>query len=247
MIDVEPMGPVAVIRLDRAAKRNALTPAMLASLTGSVDRANSARAIVLSGVGDVFCAGFDLSLCRDDESVLAALLRGLSLAIRALRASACPVVASAHGAAIAGGCALLGGCDVVITHDDAKLGYPVVRLGVSPAVSYPTFAAHVGQGPAVARLCDSGLITGRDALRLGLAHECLESPHMCEPRALEIANTLADKLPHAMTHTKRLIDRLAGLDSPTAFDAALQTSLSLVGSAEQRERLAALWAKENTP
>ncbi|MBY0458098.1 MAG: HDOD domain-containing protein, partial [Gemmataceae bacterium] len=46
------------------------------------------------------------------------------------RECSAPIVLAAHGAAIAGGCALLGGADVVITHHEAKIGYPVVRLGI---------------------------------------------------------------------------------------------------------------------
>ena len=244
MIQVEPHAHVAVIRLDRSEKRNALTPKMLASLRGAVDRASSARAIVLSGVGDVFCAGFDLSLCRDDDEALAELLRGLLSVIRSLRAAPCPVVVSAHGAAIAGGCAMLGGADVVITTSDARLGYPVLRLGISPALSYPTLAAMTGHGPARTRMLDPQLISGDEAVRIGLAHECVESSTTCEARAIALAQCLADKPPHSLAYTKRWLDQLAGLHDVEAYEAAISASLACVGSPEQHARLAALWSKE---
>ncbi len=85
MIAFEPVGEVAVLRLDRAAKKNALTPAMLRDLVSRVAGCASARAIVLSGVGDVFCAGFDLTLAKDDEGALAVLITELASAVRALR------------------------------------------------------------------------------------------------------------------------------------------------------------------
>src|SRR5262252_9290302 len=128
MIQVEPRGDISIIRLNRPDKRNAMTPKMLARLCEAIDTASAAKAIVLSGVGDVFCAGFDLTLCRDDDAVLGDLLTGLSRAVRAIRSTPCPVVTSAHGAAIAGGCALVAAADVVVTNVEAKLGYPVVRL-----------------------------------------------------------------------------------------------------------------------
>ena len=128
---------VATITLARAEKRNACTPAMLTELEQAI-RGVRGRVLVLTGDGDVFCSGFDLTLCKDDDRVLGQLLGGLSACVRALRAMDMPVVVSAHGAAIAGGCALLGGCDVVVTNSDAKLGYPVLPLGISPAVSAPT-------------------------------------------------------------------------------------------------------------
>ena len=193
MISVEPLGSVAIMRLDRASKKNALTPKMLADLVGCLDNATSARAIVLSGVGDVFCAGFDLTLAQEDEDATASLLRGLAAAVRALREAPCPVVASAHGAAIAGGCALLCGCDIVITDDGAKLGYPAVRLGLSPAVSAPGLIAMMGApGAARARLLDPGLVSGREAQRRGIASECVPTATACEARAIELAPMLSE-------------------------------------------------------
>lgn len=243
MIRVDPMGEVAVIRLDRAEKRNALTPGMLASLAKAVETAASARAIVLSGVGDVFCAGFDLTQAQEDDGVLPALLDGLSRAALALREAPCPVVASAHGAAVAGGCALLCGCDVVVTNAGAKLGYPAVRLGISPAVSAPMLAACSGEGPARARLLDAGLIDGREAVRVGIASECVEDAGACEPRALEIAAALASKPRHALGHTRRWLNELDRSTDPARLSAALGASMAAVGTPEQREMLRAAWAK----
>lgn len=242
MIAVEPVGDIAVMRLDRAAKKNALTPPMLASLAKAVETSASAGAIVLSGVGDVFCAGFDLSLTRDDESALTALLETLARAARALREASCPVVASAHGAAIAGGCALLCGCDFVITNADAKIGYPAVKLGISPAVSGPHLIAGVGAGVARGRLLDPGLVDGREATRLGLASECTASAAECEPRALELARSLAAKPRAAMGYTRRWLNELDGSLDAAGLDAALAASLAGVGTEEQRSRLRELWA-----
>lgn len=241
MISVEPDGDVAVIRLDRAEKRNALTPPMLASLAGAFDRASSAGAVVLSGVGDVFCAGFDLSLCRDDTGTLARLLEGLSKAVVAMRTTPAPIVLCAHGAAIAGGCALLGGADLVITDAGAKLGYPVLRLGISPAVTTPFLRNSVGDGACRARVLDPAVIDGREALRIGLAHECLDDRAACEPRALELARSLAAKPRESLRWTKAWLNTVAPW--PAAGD-ALAVSLSLVGGDEEARMLPQVWTKK---
>jgi enoyl-CoA hydratase/carnithine racemase len=243
MIQVEPVGEVAIIRLDRAEKRNALTPKLLANVCGAIDRAGSARAGVLSGVGDVFCAGFDLTLCRDDDAVLGELLSGLSRAVRAIRGAPCPVVVSAHGAAIAGGCALVASCDIVVTNKDAKLGYPVVRFGISPAVNAPVMRASIGDGPTRARSLDPGLIGGAEAVRIGLAHCCLDVAGECEPLAVKLAQELERKPRHALAYTKRWLGELDGTTDEAGLERALAVSMSLVGSSEQRERLAEVWKK----
>lgn len=243
MILTEPSGQVAIIRLDRAAKRNALTPKLLASLVSAVTTAASARAIVLSGVGDVFCAGFDLAASQTDDTVLPALLDQLGAAAEALRQAPCPVVCSAHGGAIAGGCALAAACDFVITDDAARLGYPAVRLGISPAVSAVHLSAGMGTGPARTRLLDPGVVNGRDAVRLGLASESLTTPRECEARAVAIATALAEKPRHALAYTKRWLNELDGSNDRGLLAAALAASHSGVGSPEQQTMLQAAWKK----
>lgn len=245
MIDVQPLGEVAVIRLDRPDKRNAQTPKMLANLVGAIERANSARAIVLSGVGEVFCAGFDLTLCRDDDGVLGELLTGLAAAVKAVRTAPCPVVVSAHGAAIAGGCALALAGDLVVTNAEAKLGYPVVRLGISPAVNAPVVRASVGDGPARARLLEPRLVDGLDAYRIGLVHECVPLLSNCEPRAIAVAQELAAKPRHALGYTKRWLGELDGTTDNAVLERSLRVSTDLVGGPEQHERLAEMWKAQD--
>ncbi len=235
---------VASIVLDRPDKRNAMTPEMLERFCAAVQETrNRARAVIIRGEGDVFCSGFDLAMCLRDQNVLVALLRGLSRAIIALRELPAPVVAAVQGAAIAGGCALLCGADVVVTHEEAKLGYPVVRLGISPGVNAPFLMRSMGGGATRARLLDTQLISGADAMRLGLAHECLACAADVTQRATTIASELAQKPAPALAATKRWLDELDELSDPLWVERALNASLELVGSVEERERLAHFLAK----
>lgn len=244
---------LATIALVRADKRNAMTPAMISELARAIDQVSrdaaashpKANALLLTGEGDTFCAGFDLSLCKDDTTALETLLTGLSSCVRALRACPLPVVISAHGAAIAGGCALLGGADIVITNDAAKIGYPVVRLGISPAVSAPTLMLSTGTGPARTRQLDTALVSGIDAVRIGIAHESLPTRTTCEERALQVAKDLAAKPRHGMIATKRWLNEVDGSNNPASFESALQASLSLVNGPEERELLPQVWAKRS--
>ncbi len=239
---------IALIVIDRPEKRNALTPDMVGNIESSAQLVRSgegcADAVVLTGEGSSFCSGFDLSLCRDDERMMAALLSRLSSAIRTLRRLPAPVIIAAQGAAIAGGCALLGGADVVVTDRHAKLGYPVVRLGVSPAVTSPALLNAVSGGSLRKLLLDPGLIDGGEAHRIGLAHEVVEAPEDVRPRAIEIATALARFPAHGMHATKRWLNEIDGSDRDDVFDGALNASLAIVGGDEERSRLAALWEKK---
>lgn len=245
-VDTETREGVTVIELRRPDRRNALTPDMLRAFEHAVRTfaaQASTRAVLVRGEGPCFCAGFDLSLCEHDAArvVLAELLQGLSACARAMRECPAPVVLCAHGAAIAGGCALLGGADIVVADANAKLGYPVVTLGISPAVSAPFLARSVAHGAARARLLHPKLITGADAHAIGLVHELTDTPQQACSTAADIARTLAAKPPTALRATKAWLNEL----TPTGdADAGLAASLALVGGDEERELLARAWAKK---
>ncbi len=244
MIKAALEGSVWVVTLARGDRRNALTPGMVEALLAGVRSPDpAARAMLIAGEGAVFCAGFDLRLCMDEAGTLERLLRGLSETVGALRVECeLPVVIAAHGAAIAGGCALLGGADLVVSDAGAKIGYPVVPLGISPAVSAPFLRRCVGDGVARRLLLDPGLIDGREAARLGLVHECVRGPEEVLPRARAMAEELAGKPPGAIAATRAWlaeIERVGG-----EGERALGASLSRVESDEQKAGLRALFAQK---
>jgi enoyl-CoA hydratase/carnithine racemase len=232
-------GAVAVLSLNRPEVRNALTPEMFLDLERGMDETladGAVRALVITGEGRAFCGGFDLRRCLDDPRVLGVLLRALHGLVERLLNIDLPVVMAAHGAAIAGGCALLGGADVVVSDESARLGYPVTPLGISPAVSAPYLRQGLHDGGARARLLDPALVSGREAARIGLVHECVAGAELVRPRALAIAAELTGK--GAIGPTKRWLRDLEGRRTPgTLRQRGLDASLGLIGSEEERRRL----------
>jgi methylglutaconyl-CoA hydratase len=233
---------VGVLTLNRPEARNALTPDLMQCLAVEAERLGErCRAVVLTGAGKVFCAGFDLRSCAEDEDAMEGMLRGLALATRTLRRLPVPVVAAAHGAAIAGGCALLGGCDFVVTDRGAKLGYPALRLGISPAVTAALFRTNVGDAQARQRQLDTRTIDGEEATRIGLAVECCERPEQVLPSAMQIAAELAATPPGALRETKAWLNELDGSMRDDLIDGGLNASLRLARDAELRQRLEGAW------
>lgn len=237
-------GPVRLVIMNRPDRKNAQTPTLLTALLVEVERCGrDGKALVVAGEGDAFCAGFDMKLVHEQPQVLADLLRGLSSVIRAMRRMDGPVVVAGHGAAIAGGCALLGGGDIAVTDQAARLGYPVVKLGVSPAVNGPSLANNMGTGRARERTLDPGLIDGREALRTGLVQVCCDIKEDVIPTAVKWAKRMAAFDREAWVATKRHLNELDGSASDDRFENALAASLGLVGSKDQIDRVAGLWAR----
>jgi enoyl-CoA hydratase/carnithine racemase len=244
VIRVDQDGTVVRIALDRPDKRNALTPEMLDALTAAVraqEADESVRCILLCAEGPTFCSGFDLKAAAGDEQILRTQLESLSAAVRTLRRCRTPVVCAAHGAAIAGGCALLGGADLVVSDRGAKLGYPVVTIGLSPAVSAPTLDMTMGGAHTRARTLDPALITGQRAHEIGLVTHLVDTKQDVLPCAQGLAEMLEQKPPHAVARTKSWLNELDDSNDDGLFARALDVSLGTVGTDENRSRLASLW------
>jgi enoyl-CoA hydratase/carnithine racemase len=202
--------------------------------------------IILCGAGQAFCAGFDLESAITDPRGPAPLMKEylsrLSGILRRLRRHPAPVIAAVHGAALAGGCALLSACDFVIVAPDAILGYPVHRLGVSPAVASPTLAASIGPGAARALLLSGALRSGRDAAALGLATAVAESAETVRAEAAALAARLAAKGPQALRATKAWLTELDGSAEEPVLLAALEASIRVADGSEARRMLEAFWS-----
>lgn len=231
------------VTLQDAKKRNALGVEMFDAIDGALQSLDGqTRCVLLAGEGPVFCAGFDMRACVDNIEVLEIYILRLSKLIRTLRRVSVPVVVAAHGAAIAGGCAVLTGCDFVVGSKEAKYGYPVHQIGISPAVTIPTLFQKVGEGRARSLSLSGEIIYGSDAYAIGLLSHLEETDTQAIATASALAMELSKKPPIALQATKRWLNELDGSLDDERFDLpAIQSSSSL---GEETERmLRQLWGK----
>ncbi len=224
-------------------KRNALGIAMFDEIDDGLSQVTGdTRCVLLSGEGSVFCSGFDMKACATDISILSTYITRLSALIRALRRLRMPVVCAAHGGAIAGGCAILTGCDFVVGSKEAKYGYPVHRIGISPAVTIPTLFQKLGHGRARSLVMSGEVIRGTEAFSIGLLTHLEDSDEQVMLRARKLAESLAQKPPHAMKVTKQWLNELDGSLDDARFDLPANDSSSSIGD-ETQELLQKLWKK----
>jgi enoyl-CoA hydratase len=170
----------AELILNRPEQRNALSAELVTSLAGlarAADHDPGVHAIVISGAGRDFCAGYDLRAGggsgyadhrADRAGYFADLTRVQSSAepIRSLLGIRKPIVAKVHGNCLAGGTDLAFVCDIVIVADDAVIGFPPTRDLGSPPL--PMWLYHVGPQWAKRLLLTGDSISGADAATIGL-------------------------------------------------------------------------------
>ncbi|HEX8424652.1 MAG TPA: enoyl-CoA hydratase/isomerase family protein, partial [Pyrinomonadaceae bacterium] len=167
---------LACVRLNRPAKRNALTRAMLERLTEIFrsfnDRADL-RTVLLTGTGrEAFSAGTDIAELEGLDAAGAgrAAERGQETC-EAIELCGVPVIAVVNGLAAGGGCELALACHLRVAATHATFSLPEIKLGMIPAYGgTQRLARAVGHGRALAAMLAGESLTADDALRLGLVN-----------------------------------------------------------------------------
>jgi methylglutaconyl-CoA hydratase len=231
-------GPVLRVTLARAERRNAFDAALIAELTEAFADVGGARAVVLAGDGESFCAGADVDWQRAaidlsyEDNVEDALR--LYRMLDAIDSCPAPVVARVHGYALGGGSGLVSCSDIAIAADDAVFAFSEVKLGIVPGVISPFVFARIGTAAARRFFLTGERFDAQTALRIGLVHEVASELDDAVDRAL---GELLTSGPEAARAAKQLIrDRPGG-------EAAAQVAARLRTSAEGQEGLRAFLEK----
>jgi len=247
-IFVADSGPIRTVTLNRPERRNAMTPEMQLELLAILEdtAASGCRVFVLTGAGDAFCSGLDLSalLTIHDKTMIerraeAELLARLFLALYKLPI---PTVAAVHGPAIAGGTGLAMICDFTLATPAAKFGFTEVRIGFVPALVSAFLALQVGHKHSVDLLLTGRHFGAEEALRLGLVNEVVP-PGELSHRVKALADTLIANSPVALAATKRLIAEQNKEWLSAAITDGLEASVAARTTSDFREGIAAFLEK----
>lgn len=251
-INVRVDAPTATITLDRADKRNALTPQMVEALREALRdlyQEKRVRAVILTGSGDAFCGGRDVREMLDhgdDETVDQQRFGEQTEVYRELLEDMLrlpkPIIAAVNGAAVGAGAGLVLASDIVIGCPQARFGLPAARLGVVAGVEAPLLAFRLGAGPAARLLLTGGLIESDEALRLGVYHEAVPSD-LVWARASEIGAQCATAAPEAVVITKRLLSDTIGEQLMTQLSSGVIAAASAQTTEAAREGLHAFVEK----
>jgi 2-(1,2-epoxy-1,2-dihydrophenyl)acetyl-CoA isomerase len=247
---------VGRITLNRPDAKNALTIAMRDGIVDAVRdfRADPAvRAVLISGAGDAFCAGMDLSSSTvaqagkpgfSARTTSEALRVGVQTFIRELWELDKPTVAAVNGAAVGPGAHLALACDFVFVQPGTRFMWSFAKWGlVVDAGGAYLLPRLVGSARAKAMVLLGEAVSGTDAVALGLAYRCVDDPTALPTEAGALAARLAAGPTRSLGLSKLLLNRsyetdLAGLlELEGHYQALATTSPDLVeGMAAFREK-----------
>ena len=241
---------VAHLELTRAEKKNAMDDAMIDDLIDGAAEigASAARAVVLSGEGDAFCAGIDISGLRsmigqDMEALICPRTHGHGTTNRwqeiamVWRRLNIPVIAALHGAVYGAGLQLALGADIRIASSDAKLAVMEMKWGLIPDMGGMVLLPRLVRDDVLRQLIYTAEpITAENAARWGLVTEVCDDPLTA---ALTMARQMAGKGPNALNEAKQLCEQAYVLSPNEMLKAEAAAQSRLLGQPEQMEVIAA--------
>lgn len=241
---------VVRLTLNRPDIRNAFDGTLINDLTAQLETLaadQSTRVLVLTGAGEAFSAGAELTWMRssgeqgDYENFQDALR--LAELMRRLDDMPMPTVARVNGAAMGGGVGLTACCDMAVAADDAVFALSEVRLGIIPGAISPYVLRAIGPHEARRYFLTGERFDAATARRIGLVHEVAPAD-----RLDAVVDDLLDKLlasgPKAVRAAKDLIAHVAlkEIDDLLIRDTAQRIADQRAGD-EAREGLGAFLEK----
>jgi enoyl-CoA hydratase len=244
---VENRGHVRVLTLDRPERRNALSTDIQADLVEELlDAAEggTVRAIVLTGNGPAFCAGFDLKEIRAQdergERFRPPMGRPGRSIFEVVTETPVPIVAALQGHAVAGGFELALACDLRVAAPGIKLGLPEATIGMGANFGSVVLPKRIPMGIALEMLLIGEYVTSEDAERWGLVNRIVDADAVLGT-ALDLAERIAANAPISVRRMKETA--VKGVELPLWQALRLDVGPNPYLSEDRREGIAAYLEK----
>lgn len=238
---------VATITLNRPENRNALSTELVESLGNHLDQAlndPAVRLVVLTNVGNTFCAGADLKAAASGGSAPPPSGRTFIDIFGMILDSAKPVIGRLAGHCLAGGLGLAAACDISVASDQASFGFTEVRIGVAPAVISVVCLPKLRRADALELFLTGERITAQRAAEVGLITRAV--PHdQLDAAVDEVVGKVVRGGPAALALSKQLVFKVPDMSRDDAFAWTGPASAALFNSAEGQEGIAAFREKRD--
>lgn len=246
-LDRDEAGVIATVTFSNPGKKNALPSSAWPDVEAAfreVGADQHVRCLVVTGAGDDFCSGADVSgPAESGEGVRPRhqleAMRAISAAIEALHSVPQPVVARVAGVCVGVGMNIALGCDLVVASDDARFSEIFARRGLSIDGGGSWLLPRlVGLQKAKELSLLADIIPAAEAERLGLVTRLVARADL-DASVADIAARLAAGPPLALSMTKRLLNQSAQITLPQALEAEAQAQTVNFGTRDTAEAMLA--------
>lgn len=244
--DLAPDG-VATVTLNRPDAKNRLDAEGMTLLQQAMERAAAdpaVRVVVLTGTGNTFCAGADLSAAAkaDAAGFAGSGPEAIVAVLESMLDNPKPVVGRVQGHVAGGGNGLVAGCDLAVASADARFAFSEVRVGVAPAVISVPCLAKMHRADAYELLLTGERVSAERVRAAGLVHQ-VAAPDELDAAVRAYVDALLLGGPEALANTKALLRRVPTMPRDDAFRWTAQLSAALFSSEEAREGMTAFLTK----
>ncbi|MEO0139971.1 MAG: enoyl-CoA hydratase-related protein [candidate division WOR-3 bacterium] len=246
-IKLEKKGKIAILRMSRPEKLNAMDAGVLDELEELVDEINrdpEVIAVIITGEGKAFVAGADISelATLNGRTGYEKMRRGQSLFDKIER-SPKVWIAAINGFALGGGLELALSCDIRLASETAKMGQPEVNLGIIPGYGgTQRLVRSVGLGWAKYMILSGRMITASEAMSMGLVQGAYPAEELMA-KAEELAGEIASKGPLALASAKRSVYNAVNMPMNEGLEEEARLFGELCETADSKEGLTAFLEK----
>ena len=240
------------LTLNDAAKRNALSEAMLTELGAAFDDAGrdpKVRVIILAANGPAFCAGHDLkemTAGRTGEdrgrAYFTRILTQCSSVMQGIVNCPKPVIAEVTGIATAAGCQLVASCDLAVAADTAKFSTPGVHIGLFCSTPMVALSRNVSNKHAMEMLLTGDMTSAERAAEIGLVNRST-SPDALRDDVMAMARKIASKSSMTLATGKRAFYAQAQMPLADAYDYASRVMVDNMLARDAEEGIGAFIEK----
>lgn len=246
------------IRFNRPEVLNAFDPAECRALVAALREASAdkaVKAIIISSVGDVFCAGDDLKVAMQEYPLIKSgkihpildivedITESLQEIPRIIRKADKVVIAAVRGYAVGGGFEIAIDCDMIVAADNAIFGFPEANAGMTiTGGASKLLPMIVGLNKARELVLTGEFIDAAEGYRIGLVNKLVPLGEE-DAEAERLARVIMSRAPLAVMQHKRLLQQSTEADFETALNLEKQTITTLIFTEDYGEAITAFSEK----
>lgn len=242
-IHYEVVAGVATVTINSPERRNVLDATSILGMREALAAAAAdaaVRVVVLTGAGNTFCAGADLSGATggDAASFAGSGPRALAELLTDLLDHPKPTIARVQGHVAGGGNGLVAACDLAVAIDTAKFAFSEVRVGVAPAVISVVCLDKMHRSDGYELLLTGERVLAARVAQAGLVNRVVPAEDLDEAVA-ELVGQLRLGGPAALAATKKLLRQVPTMSRADAFAWTSDLSAEIFASAEAKDGMTA--------